>query len=890
MGDGDQAEVSVVPKKSEPPKGVKKSAAAARAAKQDHTAEAEAAAEEKLLSFEVEVVGYHGQKLPEVTTVEIGGFCDSPVTSDELTTTEDEPKWVFSEAKTTSFTKVLQQSLVEEMASNYLVTTISNAADKQVIGTAKFTLEGLIHDNTSVSLIADVEWGAEFVAKYLEEQLAAKAEAAAASEEAAVPEEPELSIDVKLVQSTEDTTLQAKLKKLQDTLGIDAKGSVTKKVSEDESEVQWDNQLLMVPTKLLALEPGHMAITVTIAASPGPSLVPVDYEDWVVVTIKNEGVFSLPTKLVELNPSSIADAQPGPIADHPLSYSVRVLGCSFDGGKVMKPEVEEVEQDADLEGTESPKPQGSVQEPTADGEETSRERAGTMGSQEASVSGGSGKAVQQQQGVTYEMFIDGLTKIGYPNAPADGAELWKLLNKSDLPTIYLSDWIKLGELGVPADRDAVLQFRSWLLEKFKLLKDAFDAMDADSKGFVNEEEFTKTLVDLEYPKEDTTEIYAALDLNHEGTVTWEDFQCLHLFKALDTVERVGKVKKWLISNIGPMMKCMQVIDDNASGRVSFEEWEQAMDRLKYPDKEDAFLAFHFMDVQLTGIIGPKEFSFYEKFDSKVFLKELAEFQQFMKEKTGNMEIAFDELAFGDGSKDVITTKKWTRGIKRFGYKSKNGIDSRAMYNFLDDNHTGSLGKAEFMLLRAFNCSAAKGGLARIKAFFTSRFADLSDAYNIMFGDSSDFFKTAEEKMPRIKFDKPEVRSYRGRAWLQNILNTIGDGRGRRLAKKTEGVIGGSWAYFFPKPINIDEKIIAEKGGLGGLVDFKDSPDVELARAARWHHAQTFVDLRNLATDPECTTLELRCFFSQVGHMPKDITETSAELPKGPFESLEPTSN
>eukprot|EP00746_Dinoflagellata_sp_MGD_P165208 gnl/MRDRNA2_/MRDRNA2_94345_c0_seq1.p1 gnl/MRDRNA2_/MRDRNA2_94345_c0~~gnl/MRDRNA2_/MRDRNA2_94345_c0_seq1.p1 ORF type:complete len:1865 (+),score=454.65 gnl/MRDRNA2_/MRDRNA2_94345_c0_seq1:62-5656(+) len=807
-------------------------AAAAQAAmKEDQAAAAAAAeAEEKVVSFEVEVVGYDGMKLPEKTTVEISGFCESPVTSDELQAAEDEaePKWVFGGAKTTSFTKVFQQGLLKEMAANYLVLTISNPADKQVVGTAKFTLEGLIHDSTSVSLIADVEWGADFIAKYLEEHTGGKDEAAAATEEGEKPEEPE---------------------------------------------------------EVVAPEPGHMAITVNIEAPPGRSLAPVDYEDWVVLTVKNEGVFSLPTKLIEINPTPIVDSPAGHIADHPLSYSVRVLGCSFDGGKIVKPELEEEEQEAQVEGTESPKPQSSVQEPPADGEETSRERAGTMDSKEASVSGGSGNAVQQQQGVTYERFIDGLTKIGYPNAPEDGAELWKLLNKSEAPAIYMSDWVKLGEIGVPADRQAVLSFREWLLDKYKLLKDAFDAMDGDSKGFINEEEFTKTLADLEYPKDDVAEIFQAIDTKHEGTVSWEDFQCLHLFKALDAVERVGKVKKWMLLNIGPMMKCMQIIDDNASGRVSFGEWEQAMERLKYPDLEDAKLAFYFMDVALMGMVGPKEFHFFEKFDSKEFLKELQEFQGFLKERTGNMEIAFQEIAaIGADGKEVITPKKWQKGMKRFGYQSSSGMDTRAIYNFLDDNHTGSLSKSEFMLLRAFNCSAAKGGLARIKAFFTSRFAKLSDAYDLMFSDPSEFFRVAEAKLPHIQFDNSEVRSYRGREWLQNILNTLGDPRGRKLAKKLDSVIGGSWAYFFPKPANIDQKIVDEKGGLYGLVDYKESPDVELARVARWHHSQTFVDLRQLKAEPDCTKLELRCFLSQVGPMPKEITESATELPKGPFES------
>merc|ERR1719456_1432026 len=125
------------------------------------------------------------------------------------------------------------------------------------------------------------------------------------------------------------------------------------------------------------------------------------------------------------------------------------------------------------------------------------------------------------------------------------------------------------------------------------------------------------------------------------------------------------------------------------------------------------------------------------------------------------------------------------------------MDTRIIHNFLDDNHTGGVNEGEFLLLRAFNSAAAGGGAARCKTFIMERFGDLKTAYNLMFGDPSEFYKVAESKLPRVEWPVNEISLYKGREWLQQFFNMLNDPRGRQLAGK-EKMPGGAWLYLFPR--------------------------------------------------------------------------------------------
>ena len=56
----------------------------------------------------------------------------------------------------------------------------------------------------------------------------------------------------------------------------------------------------------------------------------------------------------------------------------------------------------------------------------------------------------------------------------------------------------------------------------------------------------------------------------------------------------------------------------------------------------------------------------------------------------------------------------------------------------------------------------------------------------------------EENLPQVLFDTGKVQvAYRGREWLQRLLNTLGDDRGRNPVQDALSKTGGTWLYMFP---------------------------------------------------------------------------------------------
>ena len=58
-------------------------------------------------------------------------------------------------------------------------------------------------------------------------------------------------------------------------------------------------------------------------------------------------------------------------------------------------------------------------------------------------------------------------------------------------------------------------------------------------------------------------------------------------------------------------------------------------------------------------------------------------------------------------------------------------------------------------------------------------------------------ETLQESLPQVLFDNQVQTAYRGREWLQRLLNTLGDDRGRDPVEDVLSKTGGTWLYMFP---------------------------------------------------------------------------------------------
>lgn len=114
----------------------------------------------------------------------------------------------------------------------------------------------------------------------------------------------------------------------------------------------------------------------------------------------------------------------------------------------------------------------------------------------------------------------------------------------------------------------------------------------------------------------------------------------------------------------------------------------------------------------------------------------------------------------------------------------------------------------------------------------------------------------------------KVQAYRGREWLQRLLNTLGDERGRDPVSDPLSKTGGTWLYMFPVLL-----------GQESAMDFKELPEAQAGhgKLARWHHAQAFLDLRRLIAPSQGRgpELEFRAYLTQVGAQPDFEAEWSA---------------
>eukprot|EP00434_Breviolum_minutum_P029349 symbB.v1.2.025960.t2/scaffold2556.1/size76420/6 len=134
------------------------------------------------------------------------------------------------------------------------------------------------------------------------------------------------------------------------------------------------------------------------------------------------------------------------------------------------------------------------------------------------------------------------------------------------------------------------------------------------------------------------------------------------------------------------------------------------------------------------------------------------------------------------------------------------------------------------------------------------------------GNAEEVFQEAEENLPQVLFDTGKVQvAYRGREWLQRLLNTLGDDRGRNPVQDALSKTDGTWLYMFPT-----------LQGQDTLLDYKELPDAQLGhgKLARWHHAHAFVDLRRLLAPCKGPELEFRAYLTQVDTaMPGEFPES-----------------
>eukprot|EP00747_Dinoflagellata_sp_TGD_P026651 gnl/TRDRNA2_/TRDRNA2_132089_c2_seq1.p1 gnl/TRDRNA2_/TRDRNA2_132089_c2~~gnl/TRDRNA2_/TRDRNA2_132089_c2_seq1.p1 ORF type:complete len:1355 (-),score=333.17 gnl/TRDRNA2_/TRDRNA2_132089_c2_seq1:41-3775(-) len=280
-----------------------------------------------------------------------------------------------------------------------------------------------------------------------------------------------------------------------------------------------------------------------------------------------------------------------------------------------------------------------------------------------------------------------------------------------------------------------------------------------------------------------------------------------------------------------------------------------------------------MDVDRTGVVDHAALLRLATLDLNQLARCLPQFDEFLSSADGAVA-----AIVGRDSSETASAEEFAAGCQRAGYSLK--IDLLLIFAALDTSRAGRVGAPALAALRSYAAGQKWRRLSACKSFVMDNFESAeAPTFKTLFDDPSEFFSNAETKEPRVEWEKNTVVCYRGRKWLQQLLNTIRDSRGRNLTGADEAAIGGSWMYSFPYLRSV-----------GKDIDFKDAPDPATqtqARAARWHRGQAFLDLRRLAapaasdSDGAGPVVEFRSFISQAALQPKDVNE-AGDMPKAPF--------
>eukprot|EP00927_Polykrikos_kofoidii_P035827 TRINITY_DN30343_c0_g1_i1.p1 TRINITY_DN30343_c0_g1~~TRINITY_DN30343_c0_g1_i1.p1 ORF type:complete len:1568 (-),score=298.28 TRINITY_DN30343_c0_g1_i1:61-4311(-) len=493
--------------------------------------------------------------------------------------------------------------------------------------------------------------------------------------------------------------------------------------------------------------------------------------------------------------------------------------------------------------------------------------------------------------VGQEEFVEGLIRAGYVNAREDAPALFDFLHEKKTGCIGPQEFDRLGELGAPPASSAqLLQLHDFLAEKIgdtsSFAEAAFSQLQAaggegdTTLDCMDLETLRKGLANLEFPAAgeggvEAEAIFTALDPG-AGGVTCESLRTLTLHRRLTQLYAIEKVAQWLIGCCGSLQGLIQQVDDTKSGTITADSWRAAMERLGYPDLDEADLAFQFVALEKRHDgVDSAALSALEHIDAAALPQALPKFRQLIEGGSGEIEAAFARLRGADhvGSEPLIF-KDFEVGCQRLGYRIR--PEPRTLFALLASDAWDVVGQAELRVMATHLSAVSRGRLANCKAFILDAFGNAGSAFRKLFDDCTEQYQIAETTQPCLKWPQPSVSGYRGREWLQRLLNTLGDERGRNCTDEGEVQTGGAWLYFFP--------VLA---GGNSVTDFKKLPPASQkdAKLARWHHGQAFADLRRLGAPAQHegtgTRIPFRIFLSQLELQPADVRE-GIELPKAPF--------
>ena len=702
----------------------------------------------------------------------------------------------------------LRQRLLDSVCTPMRLKLFRNGPTPVALAEASLDLSALIHDTAVLEVDVDLKWAEPLLGELraeFEQERAAAAEAAAAK-------------------------------------AAEAEAEADAEVQETPKEEEPAPTFSEPP-------PGRLLLKISTAAPIGRILCPEDLHDWAVLTVRLDGLYHLPQKLLEAGgPLPEPGTAEGPLETHPLRYCMRVLGCDFNAGQLVLPHIDLPPEEGEA------KPEG-VEEPAVEAAEPE-----TPASPEPDISFDIGM----------EEFQESLMRAGFPGK--DGPAVFNFLCRPRTGLggrIGLQDFLRLLEITVPATPQQLIELHSLLVEKHENLETAFSALDTETEGFLTRQSFAAGIEQLGVSKEaeEIEALFVALDSSRAGYVAREDFRVLGVTKRLKDLEAAARAYRWLLSASGSLHSLLQQVDAQNAGAITRDAFVSAAAQLGFADEEALDHAFAFaclVETDVSVTLGHQAFQSLALLESVSSIPEsLAALETLLFGEEGflgNPGEAALQMLLDDPHAASISCPEFLAGIASLD-AAGTMADAQALFFVLDSAVEGKLGADALASLQAVNSTEQWRRLAACRSFIESGFGGIDHTtFKALFDSHAEHFLEAEESLPRVEWSSSEVKAYRGREWLQRLLNTLSDDRGRNAAADSLSQTGGTWLYMFP--------VLEGQAA----VDFKELPEAQapLAKLARWHHAQAFLDLRRILAPPDACKgpeVEFRAFLTQVGAQP-----------------------
>jgi Ca2+-binding EF-hand superfamily protein len=363
-----------------------------------------------------------------------------------------------------------------------------------------------------------------------------------------------------------------------------------------------------------------------------------------------------------------------------------------------------------------------------------------------------------------ENWIEALVRVGYSKVEDAGRPLFHFLDVTNDGTVSVKEFQTIDSFTHLADIEEVDELFHFLVERIndvgtpeqrecQHLETVFQIADKNGTGKMTYLEFLRAMEHLEWDKGFERELFAMVDAENTGVLSWDEFRIMGLLSSTNKLRRIERVRDFLLESFPNWSEAYKRMDPQRTGQLELPEWKLIMEELEYPSMLDVESAFYYCDKDCSDVVTPREFDVLMHFDREAFEQEVEELRRFLQMKYGNVDEAFQVFRSVGGKNKNLETKDMRVNLKEFasGFRRMvtqddscegpycGSMDPKILFNFVDSTHSRIICHNDWDLLVRFDevdgiiDSAAfmQGAIEHFRHFFRTTYPALDQAYQAL---------------------------------------------------------------------------------------------------------------------------------------------------------------